>query len=683
VKPEHLPLMNSLSAPAVHPDGTRAVISVTRPDFNADSYVGQLWRVALDPHKLPRRITRGFRDTAPAFSPDGLVLAFLRMEGPSAKAQLFVVEAEGGEPQPVTDRLLGVESFAWSPDSHRIVFSSREPAEGRYGSIDDIGREAEDPRLVAEYQYRMNGVGFTRDKPAQLFVVDVPGLGEEPRIAPTGRAKRAQSAGTRDAALAPFDPLPPALQLTSLTADHLSAGFSADGSFIYFVAAPPENDADLQTTIYRIRSSGGEPRPVRPDGGLRQAVQAVRQSRDGRWLFFIARDLGDSGTDFVARNAVLYCMPAEGGGAVALTDPEAMNVACPGGRIELRGPDGALVLNDAQGTVELLELGATGDHALLVHGERAVTGAAWAGGSLLVAFSDPTTSGDLAVLDEGQLRILTDFSAGLRTQSGVIVPQDLTVASPDGHPVHGWLVKPPGKGPHPVLLNIHGGPFAQYTVAFLDEAQVYADAGYAVLMCNPRGSAGYGRAHGLAIRGRMGAVDMQDVLAFLDGALEKYPVLDAARLGIMGGSYGGYLAAWTTAQDHRFAAAIVERGFLDPVSFEGSADIGWYFGSEYLGGSLREASARSPMQHVDMVHTPTLVIHSEDDLRCPIEQGQRYFTALKRNGVETALLVFPGEDHELSRSGTPHHRRQRFEHILRWWSRFLPTPDNPAEPSAP
>ena len=127
-------------------------------------------------------------------------------------------------------------------------------------------------------------------------------------------------------------------------------------------------------------------------------------------------------------------MPADGGEPAALTDPEMMDVACPGGRIELRGPAGALVLNNAQGTVELLELGADGGHALLVHGDKVVTGAAWAGGSLLVSFSDPSTAGDLAVLDDGQLRLLTDFSAALRVQSDVIVPQELTFASPDGYP---------------------------------------------------------------------------------------------------------------------------------------------------------------------------------------------------------------------------------------------------------
>ncbi|MEW9872937.1 prolyl oligopeptidase family serine peptidase [Arthrobacter sp. HS15c] len=673
MKPEHLPLLNSVSAPAVHPDGSRAVVSVTRPDFDADAYVGQLWNVPLDPGQLPRRITRGFKDSAPAFSPDGLALAFVRVIGPSAKPQLFVVEAGGGEPRALTDRPLGVEAFAWSSDSQRIVFSSREPATGRYGTKENVGAGAEDPRLVTDYQYRLNGVGYIQDKPAQIFVLDVPEFGAEPRVVPRGRAQLDHH---------PASDVPPARQLTSAAFDHGSPGFSADGSFVYFVTAPPGSDDTLETGICRVPAGGGEPLRVEPAGAPRQTVQSVRQSRDGKWLFFIARGLGETGMDFVARNAVLYCMPTDGGDAAALTDPEMMDVACPGGRIELRGPAGAIVLNNAQGTVELLELHADGDHALLVHGDRVVTGAAWAGGSMLVSFSDPSTAGDLAVLDDGQLRLLTDFSAGLRVQSDVIVPQELTFPSADGYQVHGWLVRPAGKGPHPVLLSIHGGPFAQYTVALHDEAQVYAGAGYAVLMCNPRGSAGYGREHGLAVKGAMGILDMQDALAFLEGALDKFAALDAGRLGIMGGSYGGYLTAQTISRDHRFSAAIVERGFLDPVSFEGSADIGWYFGAEYMGRSRAAVASQSPMEHVDGVRTPVLVIHSEDDLRCPVEQGQRYFTALKRNGVPTALLLFPGEDHELSRTGTPHHRRLRFEHILRWWSRFLPTAGNPTGPGA-
>ena len=223
---------------------------------------------------------------------------------------------------------------------------------------------------------------------------------------------------------------------------------------------------------------------------------------------------------------------------------------------------------------------------------------------------------------------------------------------------------------------IHGGPFAQYTSAVFDEVQVLAEAGYAVVYGNPRGSSGYGAAHGRVLRGAFGAVDTEDVLALLGAALDA-PDLDGERVGVMGGSYGGYLTAWLTTRTDRFAAAIVERGFLDPVSFVGSSDIGWFFGLDYLGDSADEegaaaVAAQSPMAHVGAVRTPTLVIHSEQDWRCPVEQGQRWFVELKRRGVEAELLLFPGEGHELTRSGTPQHRAVRFEHVLRWWDRHLP-----------
>lgn len=690
MKPEHLPLLKSVSAPAVHPDGTRAVVSVTRPDFDADDYVGQLWTVPQDPEKPARRVTRGYRDTAPAFSPDGRVLAFLRTV-PGGKPQLYVVEAAGGEPQVLTDRPLGVSSFAWSPDSQRLVFGSRQPEAGRYGTLDGVSAGSEDARFITSFKYRMNGVGYTQDKPLQLFVLDVPDLGDEPKVQPAGRAVKdsqdrntgnepgdngpSGAAGGRGAG-APG--LPEARQLTFAATDHTDESFSSDGRWVYFVAALHDaSDEDLASGIYRVAAAGGsEPVPVQASNTGPQTVVGVRESRDGKWLFFTAQDLGDSGLDFVAKNTVLHVMPAAGGEARALSDAENMDVAAPGSLIGLRGKDAALVLNNAQGTVELLEFSATGSHALLVHGDRVVTGAGAAEESLFISFSDAATAGDVACLNDGQLRLLTDFSAVLRTEAGIIEPQALVVPSPDGYEVHGWVLMPPGKGPHPVLLNIHGGPFSQYTVALFDEVQVYAEAGYAVVMCNPRGSAGYGQAHGRAIKERMGTVDMQDVLAFLEGALEKFSALDAGALGIMGGSYGGYLTAWTISQDHRFKAAIVERGFLDPVSFTGSSDIGWFFGGEYTGTLPEQVAAQSPMATITQVRTPALVIHSEDDLRCPVEQGQRYFTALKQQGVDSAFLVFPGEDHELSRSGTPHHRRQRFEHILAWWARYLPTASN-------
>lgn len=682
MKSEHLPLLKSVSAPAVHPDGSKAVVSVVRPDFDADAYVGQLWTVPVDPALPPRRLTRGFRDSAPAFSPDGRVLGFLRAPA-GGKPQLYIVEATGGEPVQLTDAPLGVGAFTWSPDSRGLVFSARTPDEGRYGTVDGVSAGGEDARLITTYQYRMNGVGYTADKPVQLFAIDVPGLDEEPWVAPAGRALKAAGASADKSGEEPGN-LPKARQLTTAATDHEGASYSNDGRFLYFTAALHEGrDNDLITGIYRlpldsaanVDTAAADPEAVAPAALARLSVTAVRQSRDGQWLYFAAQDLGDAGQDFVARNTVLYVMPAAGGEPVALSDVETMDV---GGSLELMGQDGVLVLNNARGAVQLLEFGPSGQRAALVADERVVTGAAENGGAVVLSYTDATTSGDVAVLEAGRPRSLTDFSAPLRDQAGIIPPQELTFASADGYPVHGWLVAPAGEGPHPVLLNIHGGPFAQFTGALFDEAQVYAAAGYAVLMSNPRGSAGYGQAHGRSIKERMGTVDMQDVLAFLDGALEKFQELDGGALGIMGGSYGGYLTAWTISHDHRFRASIVERGFLDPVSFTGSSDIGWFFGGEYTGRSAEQMAAQSPMARLEHVRTPTLVIHSEEDLRCPVEQGQRYFTALKQQGVEAAFLVFPGENHELSRSGTPHHRRQRFDHILAWWAKHLPTADNPA-----
>ena len=165
---------------------------------------------------------------------------------------------------------------------------------------------------------------------------------------------------------------------------------------------------------------------------------------------------------------------------------------------------------------------------------------------------------------------------------------------------------------------------------------------------------------------------MADVLAFLDGACRQFKSLDEDRVGIMGGSYGGYLTAWITAHDNRFAAAVVERGYLDPAAFVGTSDIGWFFSDGYVGADPEKVEQQSPMARVGQVRTPTLVIHSERALRCPLEQAQRYFAELRRNGVTARMLIFPGENHELSRSGTPWHRRQRFEAILDWWAEQLP-----------
>ena len=331
---------------------------------------------------------------------------------------------------------------------------------------------------------------------------------------------------------------------------------------------------------------------------------------------------------------------------------------------------GVLAVNLVRGVGRAIRVAASGmvelDGSMAELDEASVLAIGAAAGRRMAVVASADSPGELVDLARPDVP-LTDFAAALRAASAPLRPVELEAKSADGYPVHGWVFAPPTSGPHPVLLMIHGGPFSAYGPTFFDEAQVLAEAGYAVLMCNPRGSASYGEAHAAAIKHDFGNLDAADVLAFLDHALATVSGLDADRVGIMGGSYGGYLTAWLIANEHRFAAAIVERAYLDPKTFVGASDIGWYFPAAIHGEDVR-----SPLLVVDQVRTPTLVIHSENDLRCPLAVALRYYTELKQRGVDAELLVFPGENHELSRSGSPLHRKARFEHILRWWDRHLP-----------
>ncbi|WP_394768445.1 prolyl oligopeptidase family serine peptidase [Lacisediminihabitans sp.] len=676
MKATDLPLLSSFSRPTIHPDGSRAVIAVSRPDLAADRYVGQLWSVPFD-GGAPRRASRGLNDSSPRFSPDGARLAFLRVVG-DAPAQVFVMDAAGGEPVQVTDQPLGVGIFRWSPDSESIAFVSRVPEAGRYGTVKLLGPAAEPARRITTLNFRSNGVGYTTDRRSQVFLVPVPSPAGEPDY-PAAPSVDQPSPEAPAAA-------PKARQLTTGDFEHGAIAFSPDGSRLAVVSARHANrDLDLVSEIFSIALDMGAPgdpgriSPVRiSPQGANLDVQALAFAADGS-LYFLAGELGESGRDFIGRPASLYLLDPSG--AMRRLTDETLDLGEAGADISLAG-DTALVRVRSRGRVQLLGVQRDGTSILLTSGDLEITGQDAVGERILVSHRGPATQGDLGVLAGGVLTAITDFSARLR-ETGVIGAREITVSARDGYPVHGWVVEPEGEGPHPVLLTIHGGPFAQYENSFLDESQVYADAGYAVVLCNPRGSAGYGEQHGRAIRQQMGTLDYTDVIDFLDGAIAQTPGLDADRVGIMGGSYGGYLTAWTIAHDHRFAAAIVERGYLDPEQFIGTSDIGSFFSDEYTGIDPERIRAQSPQAVVRQVTTPTLVIHSADDLRCPLSQGERYYAELARNGVETELLVFPGENHELSRSGRPRHRLQRFEAILDWWAKHLPSGANSRDQADP
>ncbi|WP_157156225.1 S9 family peptidase [Diaminobutyricimonas sp. LJ205] len=663
MKTSDLPLLQSVSRPTIDPTGERAVVSVTRPDFEADSYVGQLWAVLLSGRPAARRLTRGFRDTAPQFSPDGTLIAFIRASAADSAGQLHVVDAIGGEPVQVTDQPLGIGAFRWSPDGTRIAFTARVPEHGRYGTVSGLGPGAEPARQITTTRYKANGLGYSNDRRSHVFTVRVPNVDAEP-VYP-----RSPSPATPQPPARKLAPEP--VQLSTGDYDHLELSFSPDGRSLLAVSARHERrDRDLRTDLWRFDLSqpGSEPQLVTGEEPNR-SIRLVEHTPTGSVLF-TGTELGRGGRDFVGRNESLYLLDSAGK-ARRLTDAESVDTTDTQA-ITITGDDSVLVQTSVRGALHLLEARLGTNRAVaLTAGPFQVQGAAAASGIVAVTLTAADTAGDVAILRDGRLQMRTDFSGGLR-RAGVLPAKELTVTARDSYPVHGWVVLPKGTGPHPVLLNIHGGPFAAYSASLFDEAQVYADAGYAVVMCNPRGSSSYGQKHGRAIRKALGTVDHTDVLDFLEGAIGEFASLDDNRVGIMGGSYGGYLTAWTIAHDHRFAAAIVERGFLDATAFAGNSDIGTWFGQEYLGSDPEQQRAQSAQTYVDSVKTPTLVIHSEQDLRCPVDQAERYYQSLKRNGVDAELVLFPGEDHELSRTGRPRHRRQRFEIILDWWQRHLP-----------
>jgi dipeptidyl aminopeptidase/acylaminoacyl peptidase len=644
MKPADIELLHVLGKPTVSPDGRFAVVPVIRPELESDEYRGHLWIVPTDGSAPPRPFTTGWRDSVPAYSPDGQWLAFLRASQAgtenksNSKPQLYVMPTSGGEPRRVTDHPLGAGAPVWSPDSAAIAYVARVPDEGRYSGKP----EAEAPRRITTLQYRLDGLGFFTDRRAHVFVVDPFG---EPDAHP--------------------------IQVTSGDFDHEDVAWSPDGHHLAFVSARHDTrDTDLITDVWLCAADGSHLRPV-TDGsqadGPRLSCSSVTFTPDGDSICFAGLDLGSEGQRMSGRNTGVWSVPADASAPpTRLTDVETIHVARETA-IQATS-EGVLACVERRGAVELLLIPYK-DHLAesLAGGNRQVEGFASTESILVFVAADPASRGELFAMDKDRTeRQLTSLAAIASRPM-----EEITTTAPDGYPVHGWIVRPEGPGPHPVLLMIHGGPATQYGWRLFDESQVYAGAGYAVIMGNPRGSSGYGEKHGTCIVGNAAAIAAADLLALLDAGLATGG-LDSSRVGVLGGSYGGYMTTWLSAHHgDRFKAGISERAVNAIDSFHGSSDIGWFFGAELWGDDPAGWIAQNPLSFADQINLPLLIIHSEHDWRCPVEQAERLFVALKLRGAPTEMLLFPAESHGLTRDGRPKHRVARFEAVLDWWASHL------------
>jgi dipeptidyl aminopeptidase/acylaminoacyl peptidase len=634
VKPTDIAYLVTLGVPSVSPDGASAVVASTRPDLDRNEYLSSLWIVDTRGETPPRRLTHGDHDTAPRYSPDGRWIAFLRAEA-EGKPQLHLLPTAGGDAQRLTDLPGGAGAPVWSPDSSTIAFAARVPDAGRYGQDDKVPAGKEPPRRVTGLKYRLDDVGFVIDQRSHVFVIDIgDGDGDE-------REPR---------------------QITNGDVEDTHPVWNPNGTHIAFLSARHEGrEQDRMTDVFLVERDGSALRRL-TDSTL--WLSAAAFTADGETILAIGREPG------VACNDGLWAVGvATPGRPRRLTDTESTHIE--GERIVVDGGD-ALVPVGNRGATDVMAIPVDGSAPRVVAaGPRRVDALDRSAGVTVVSYADPTTAGDLArVGDDGGFDPLTAFAADLQATGRTVAITELTTSAPDGYPVHGFLALPPGDGPHPVLLMIHGGPFAQYEWALFDEAQVYAGAGYAVVYGNPRGSSAYGQAHGQWIVGDVGERSAVDLLALLDAALER-PDLDPERVGVLGGSHGGFMTTWLVGRTDRFRAAVSERAVNAIDSFVGASDIGWDFADHLYGTDPEQRRRQSPLTYADRIDTPLLIIHSEHDWRCPVEQAQRLYVALRCRNAVVEMLLFPGEGHEMSRAGVPSHRVARFDAILQWFERHL------------
>jgi dipeptidyl aminopeptidase/acylaminoacyl peptidase len=628
LKPEDIYRLRSVSDPRLSPDGTRVAFVVTQADEESNDYRSAIWVVAADGSAEPSRFTWSEkRDFSPRWSPDGRSLAFASSRGGKAP-QLYVTPLDGGEARKLTDLPEGAASPAWSPDSSRIAFLST--VRGPAWDTDDENKRP--PRVITKVDYKADGKGFVQDRFSHVFVVDADGS-SEPH------------------------------QLTDGDFDHSDPGWSPDGTTLA-VCANRDDDRTTHQDVWLLTV----------DGELRRLTASDAMYMKPSW--------SPDGTTIATR---MYprLESAPWNSQIALIDPSNGDVRCVTEHLDRQcGPyfaprepiwnAGRLLFPvDASGNTHLFAMDSPeGKPEPLFEGDLVVSDHD-AVGDVLVHVE--TTATRPPELFNGETQ-LTRFNEALVSDAPIASPERFTAGD-----VEAWAMRPDGPA-RGTLLFIHGGPFSQYGNAFFDEFQTAVGAGYAVLYANPRGSSGYGDDWGRAIRGPIsggpgwGTVDYDDLIAVVDEAIARFDFVDADRLGVLGGSYGGFMTAWITTKTDRFKAACAERGIYNAMSAIGTSDGLWSSDSVWGGDPYDNVDlmmAASPITYAANITTPLLLLHSDEDHRCPVEQAEQLFTRLRLLGREVEFVRFPHGTHDLSRGGPPRQRVFRVQTILAWFDRHL------------
>jgi len=647
ITPELVYELFSVAQPTLSPDGREVVFvqsSVNRDEMTMRS---QLMRMRL-PDGTPEPFTQGERDSHPRFSPDGAWVAFLRPDD-RERSQLWLIPTSGGEAQPYADLPGGVTEIAWAPDSRRLALVSDVDPDR---VLDDHDPQ-KDPqtRIVRRLQYRFDTLGWRGDAHGHIFVLDMDADGAaEPR------------------------------QITDGDWDDASPVWAPDGERVAFVSARREDrEATEYNEAYVVSAEGGEAE-CWSDGLL--SVANLAWSPDGDRLLAV----GSTDPEMMATfQGCLYTLSPDAE-PQPLTDP-ALKPATgfppimPAPAIRWREDGRVRFLADQRGESFLVELEASsGQLRALGGGEMAMLDVAFdAAGERAVVQGVPYHSaGDFYLIEDGQDRIhrlthandayfdehptahvekLARERAGLTIESRLLFPPDFDASRQ-----------------YPLVVEIHGGPHGAFYDTFNSIQQVLATNGYLVLCVNPRGSSTYGDDFVKAVLRDWGGEDFCDILDAVEAVCER-PYVDETRLGVHGYSYGGFMSSWIVGHDQRFSAAVVGAPCTDLPSFYGTADIGVPFGEVQWGGPrmdrLQWYIDHSPLTYAENVDTPVLLLHGEADHRCPIEQSEQYFTALKRLDKDVEFVRFPDSSHLFLRMGHPKLRAEYLERTLGWFDNHI------------
>jgi len=668
--------------PQISPNGSQVLFVRVTVNEEKDRYETQIFAVPSDGSAPPRPLTSGRNDRSPRWSPNGREIAFVRtpepVEGKSSPSQIYLISLDGGEGRALTAADNSASSPVWSPDGRTIAFVSSPKPDSAKAKTDTAGKSMDslekkhvsDVRVITRAQYRWNGAGYT-DVTAHDHLWTVP-----TSIAPTGA-------------------LPSMRQITFGDFDESEPVWSPDGSKLYFTSnrrlEPYYETASSE--LYSVPAAGGSIVKVASiDGG----IGTIAPSPDGKRIAFTGNANGkpvrffDQGDLFIVdatpgstpRNLTTgydFDVESEIG-----SDQHPPRAASGGGIIWNRDGRSVVVVTTENGRANLMRFSTddgkvdsvtTGDHE--VESYTATPD----GLKFVTLVSTATNIGDLFVRDANTARSadrqITHMNEALLSTLDLSAPEEFWYKSFDGHRIQGWILKPPhfdASKKYPLILEIHGGPNTAYGSSFTHEFLWMAAKGYVVLYTNPRGSTSYGQDFANVIQFHYPGDDYKDLMIGVDEVLKRGYV-DSTRMGVTGGSGGGVLTNWTVTQTHRFAAAVSQRSIADWAGFWYAADFTLFTPTWFRGAPWEDPknfAEVSPITYIANVTTPLMLIEGESDMRTPPSMGgEQMFRALKYLHKPTVMVRFPGETHELSRSGKPWHRIERLRHIVGWFDKYL------------